>query len=139
MPLRVLFVGLAAAALSTVAVGAPRASAPVAVEVARTSALDHTPPHVVALKSGGHRGTKIRLLYRVTDASGRSSEKVTVFAGRRVLTKSRWAPFGPARGKLYYFDFPTSASMSGTYTFCVQSRDPSGNVSKPSCARLVLS
>jgi hypothetical protein len=60
-------------------------------------------------------------------------------ATARVLTKSGWAPFGPARGKLYCFDFPTSASMSGTYTFCVQSRDPNRNVSKPSCAQLVLS
>jgi hypothetical protein len=135
MPLRALVFGLAAAALCAVAPAALRASTPLEV----TRRLDHAPPHVVALKSGGHRGTKIRLLYRVTDASGRSSEKVTVFAGRRVLTRSRWAPFGPARGKLYYFEFPTSASMSGTYTFCVQSRDPSGNVSKPSCARLVLS
>lgn len=100
---------------------------------------DRTAPHVTAIKSGGYRGTNIRLLYRVTDDSGRSSERVSVLAGSRVVTKSGWAAFGPADGKLYFFDFPAPASMSGTYTFCVQSRDPSGNVAKPSCAPVVLS
>ena len=39
------------------------------------------PPRVQAIRSGGSRGTNIRLLYRVTDDSGRSSEKVAVFSG----------------------------------------------------------
>jgi hypothetical protein len=105
----------------------------------RTKGPDRTPPRVQAIKSGGYRGTTIRLLYRVADDSGRSSDKVAVLSGSRVVTQSGWAPFGPANGKAYYFDFPAPASMAGTYTFCVQSRDPSGNVSKPSCAPLVLS
>ncbi len=102
------------------------------------SGSDRTPPRVVAVRSGGYRGTNIRLLYRVTDDSGRSSDRVAVLSGTRVLTKSSWNAYGPANGKLYFFDFPAPASMSGTYSFCVQSRDPSGNVSKPSCAPLVL-
>jgi len=105
---------------------------------AKTGRSDRTPPHVVALKSGGNRGTNIRLVYRVSDASGRSSERVAVYAGTRLLTESGWAPFGPSTGKAYFFDFPSSPSMSGTYTFCVTSRDPSGNVSKPSCAPLLV-
>ncbi len=104
----------------------------------RAPSADRTAPRVVALKSGGTRGTTIRLFYRVSDNSGRSSDKIAVYAGNRVLTQSGWAPFGPANGKAYYFDFPSSTSMSGDYTFCVQSRDPSGNVSKPACALLVV-
>jgi hypothetical protein len=99
---------------------------------------DRVAPRVQAIKSGGYRGTDIRLLYRVTDNSGRSSDKVAVYAGNKLLTKSGWNAFGPANGKLYFFDFPAPASMIGSYTFCVESRDPSGNVSKPSCAPLVL-
>jgi hypothetical protein len=99
---------------------------------------DRTPPRVSALKSGGTRGTNIRLVYRVTDNSGRSSDRIVVYAGGRVLTQSGWAPFGPANGKAYFFDFPSSASMSGTYSFCVTSKDPSGNVSRPSCAPLII-
>ena len=99
---------------------------------------DRTPPRVQALRSGGTRGTNIRLVYRVTDDSGRSSDRITVYAGSRVLTQSGWAPFGPANGKAYYFDFPSSASMAGTYRFCVTSKDPSGNVGRPSCAPLIV-
>src|SRR4051794_832360 len=99
---------------------------------------DRTPPRVQALRSGGTRGTNIRLVSRVTDDSGRSSDRITVYAGSRVLTQSGWAPFGPANGKAYYFDFPSSASMAGTYRFCVTSKDPSGNVSRPSCAPLIV-
>lgn len=94
---------------------------------------DRTAPAVRALPSGGYGGTTIRLLYRVSDASGRSSERVAVYSGDRVLTKSGWAAFGPAAGKTYYFDFPAPSSLSGRYRFCVQSRDPSGNVSAASC------
>jgi hypothetical protein len=99
---------------------------------------DRTAPRVQALKSGGTRGTNIRLVYRVSDNSGRSSDRIAVYAGSRVLTKSGWAPFGPANGKAYFFDFPSSASMGGTYSFCVTSKDPSGNVSRPSCAALII-
>ncbi len=99
---------------------------------------DRTPPRVTAVKSAGYRRTDVRLLYRVTDDSGRSSEKVAVLAGSRVVTQSGWAPYGPSNGKLYFFDFPAPASMTGTYRFCVQSRDPCGNVSKASCAPVVL-
>lgn len=137
--------GLTAAILSLVgrAAGVAVPAAPAAPAAPSRpsggSRADRTPPRVQAIKSGGFHGTNIRLLYRVTDNSGRSSDKVGVFAGKRLLTKSGWNAFGPANGKLYYFDFPAPASMSGTYTFCVQSRDPSGNVSKPSCAPVVLS
>lgn len=103
------------------------------------SSADRAAPRVAAVRSAGYRGTNVRLYYRVTDNSGRSSDKVGVFSGNRLLTKSGWNAFGPAQGKLYFFDFPAPASMAGTYTFCVQSRDPSGNVSKPSCAPVVLS
>ena len=102
------------------------------------SSGDRTPPSVTALRSGGYSGTTIRLLYRVRDNSGRSSDKISVLTGRRVLTQSGWAPFGPATGKAYYFDFPASSSMHGSYSFCVQSKDPAGNVSRPSCAPLFI-
>lgn len=119
--------------LVTRAVGSPaRAPAPRPQPQASGDA-DRTAPKVQALPSGGARGTNIRLLYRVTDAGGRSSERVAVYSGSRVLTKSGWVQFGPATGKIYYFDFPAPSSMSGTYRFCVQSRDPAGNVSPLSC------
>jgi hypothetical protein len=99
---------------------------------------DRTPPRVRALRSGGYSGRTIRLLYRVSDNSGRSSDKISVLSAGRVVTQSGWAPFGPATGKAYYFDFPASSSMHGSYSFCVQSKDPSGNVSRPSCAPLFI-
>jgi hypothetical protein len=100
---------------------------------------DTTPPTLHALPSSGSRGTLIRLLYRVKDASGRSSERVWVYQGSSVLTKSGWATFGPATGATYYFDFPAPSSVTGTLRFCVQSRDPLGNVSARSCAAVTVS
>jgi hypothetical protein len=99
---------------------------------------DRVAPVVKALRSGGYSGTTIRLLYRVRDNSGRSSDKISVLSAGRILSQSRWAPYGPATGKAYYFDFPASSSMHGSYSFCVQSKDPSGNVSRPSCAPLFI-
>ncbi len=104
-----------------------------AVAPSSVGGADRTPPRVEALPSRGERGERIRLLYRVKDDSGRSSERVAVYSGGRVLTRSGWAQFGPATGRTYYFDFPAPSSMSGRYRFCVESRDPSGNISQPSC------
>lgn len=99
---------------------------------------DRDPPEVQALASSGYGGTTIQLQYRVKDASGRSSERVTVYDGSRVLTKSGWVAFGPATGAIYYFGFPTTSSLAGTFRWCVQARDPFGNVSKWSCATVTV-
>jgi hypothetical protein len=133
--------GLTAAIISSVSRAAGvKAPAPSSKPGPRSGGggADRVPPQVVAIKSLGYRGTNVRLLYRVTDNSGRSSDKVGVFAGGKLLTRSGWNAFGPANGKLYFFDFPAPASMAGAYTFCVQSRDPSGNISKASCAPVIL-
>jgi hypothetical protein len=128
------------AVVAVAAVGAAAAALPRTASQSgkKAGGVDQTPPRVHALRSTGEPGTTVRLLYRVTDESGRSSEKVAVRSGSRIVSQSGWAPFGPATGKLYYFEFPAPAGMSGTYGFCVRSRDPSGNLGKPSCAALIL-
>jgi hypothetical protein len=134
MGARALLAVLFVASLAAAAVALSRSATQLGEE---SAAADGTPPRVHALRSSGKPGTKVRLLYRVTDEGGRSSEKVAVRSGSRILSESGWADFGPAEGKVYYFEFPAPQAMSGTNTFCVQSRDPSGNVSKPSCASLI--
>jgi hypothetical protein len=99
---------------------------------------DTTPPSVHALPSRGASGTIVHLFYRVKDDSGRSTERVAVYRGATLLTKSEWAGLGPATGARYYFDFPVPSGVSGTLRFCVQSRDPSGNVSARSCAPVTI-
>jgi hypothetical protein len=132
-------VGAIASLLERIVKEAPRTTTrPKTVQPKTGTRADTAPPTVRALPSTGSRGTIIRLLYRVRDASGRSSERVTVYRGGRVLTKSGWAAFGPATGATYYFDFPAPSNVAGTLRFCVQSRDPLGNVSSRSCAAVTV-
>jgi Mg-chelatase subunit ChlD len=132
-------VGAIASLLERIVSEAPRTtSRPKTPRPKTGTGADTTPPSVHALPSRGARGTVIRLLYRVKDGSGRSSERVTVYRGATVLTKSGWASFGPATGATYYFDFPAPSTLTGTLRFCVQSRDPSGNVSARSCAAVTV-
>jgi Mg-chelatase subunit ChlD len=134
-------VGAIASLLERIVSEAPRTTTrprPKAPQPKTGTGIDRTAPSVHALPSRGARGTIIRLLYRVKDASGRSSERVTVYRGGTVLTKVGWAPFGPATGATYYFDFPAPSSLTGTLRFCVQSRDPSGNISTRSCAAVTV-
>ena len=97
---------------------------------------DRTPPRVAAVKSGGYRRHEHPAVYRVSDNSGRSSDKVGVFAATRLLTKSGCNPFGPANGKALLLRLPGPREHGGDVRVLRPSRDPSGNVSRPSCAPL---
>lgn len=97
---------------------------------------DTAAPAVKALASRGRRGTTIQLRYTVTDDSRESSEKVTLYRAGKTLTSSGWTKLGPARGKIYFLNFRPQQSLTGTFRFCVRSRDRALNTSAPSCATL---
>jgi hypothetical protein len=108
----------------------------VSVTFARNA--DQAAPRVTALPSTGARGQMARLRYRVRDASGRSREWAAVFRGKRRLTTVR-GPLDEADPSVLYsflrWRVPRSLAP-GTLRFCVTAQDPTGNRSKPSCARL---
>jgi hypothetical protein len=108
----------------------------VSVTFARNA--DQVAPRVTALPSTGARGQLARLRYRVRDASGRSREWANVFRLKRRLATVR-GPLDEADPRVLYsflrWRVPRSITP-GTLRFCVTAQDPTGNRSKPSCARL---
>jgi hypothetical protein len=98
---------------------------------------DTTPPRVQALVSTGRRGGTVKLRYTVTDDSGQSADTLRVFRGRAAIARLSTG-LGPASSAYVYFVRWHAPRRRGAYRFCVQSRDPSGNVSRPSCARIRL-
>jgi uncharacterized repeat protein (TIGR01451 family) len=101
-------------------------------------ARDTSPPRVKALPSSGRRGKTMRIRYRVSDDSGMSKERVTVFRARRLLAMIA-SPLDRAEaGTLYYYvkwRVP-GALTKGRLRACVRATDPAGNRSKTSCAAL---
>jgi hypothetical protein len=108
--------------------------------VAATFALpsDHVAPRVKALPSTGTAGSTVRLRYRVSDAGGRSRETAIVYADRRRLVTLRGSQHPIEPGTLYYF-IPWRNAVAAATRFCITSRDPTGNVSRSSCAALRIS
>lgn len=96
---------------------------------------DPTSPRVTALASVGERGKIARLRYRVVEASDRSREIATVFRGSRRLATITGVWHAVEPDTLFYF-LSWRSPVSGDLRFCVSSTDPTGNRSKPSCARL---
>jgi len=100
---------------------------------------DTKAPVVKALASSGKAGTKVKLRYRVSDASGKTADEIKVYNGTKVVGSGK-TKLGPAvAGKVYSVTWTPLASLAGrTLRFCVRSRDPSGNVSGWSCAQVKL-
>lgn len=110
----------------------------VAAEFATSS--DRIAPRVRALASDGQRQDGVRLRYKVVEAGRSSREVAVVYSGRKKLAtiSGRMDALDPD----VLFDFlvwrPRSSIRPGVYRFCVTSLDPSGNVSRPSCAAVRL-
>jgi hypothetical protein len=74
----------------------------------------------------------IRLRYRVHDNGGRTSERVRVYRGKKVL-KTFLRPLRTTDAAVAYwvtYSFPARAA----YRFCVRATDAAGNSSPPRCA-----
>jgi Subtilase family len=102
---------------------------------------DRVRPTVRALVATGVRGGTVRLRYRVFDNSRVTRELVTVYRGRTQRVKriaTRYAQTGP-RGKVYFVRWKAPRrARAGSWRFCVQAFDRTGNKSRVSCARIKL-
>ena len=98
-------------------------------------AADRVAPRVRALESTGRAGTRVRLRYRVTDASGRTREWATISAAGRRLGAAQAAFHAHDPDALHYVVFwrASRATGPGRYRFCVRSADAAGNAAQ-SCA-----
>jgi serine protease AprX len=97
---------------------------------------DRQAPLVKALMSAGRRGALVKLLYRVTETSGRAQERIRVFRGTR-LVRTRFTSLARREvGRTYYVYW--RAPRTGRYRFCVRATDAAGNTSAASCAAIRL-
>jgi Ca2+-binding RTX toxin-like protein len=111
--------------------------------VGNWSSTDHYGPFLVdgerprarALSATGRAGTQIRLRYRTADNTGLTRERITVVrAGSVVAAWSR--PLAAARWSTIQSVLWTPRSR-GSYSFCVQARDPAGNT-RSDCAPVTV-
>lgn len=101
---------------------------------------DSSAPVVHALPSRGEAGERVAFRFTATDDSGETSERLTIYDRQKGPAHSAWTKFSPSvQGKIYGFNVQADKEDVGTTRFCVEAKDRSGNVSKPSCAEMVIS
>lgn len=97
--------------------------------------VDGERPLVRSLEASGRVRKEIRLRYRTADNAGSTRERITVVrAGSVVATWSR--PLAAAQWSMIQSVLWTPRSK-GSYSFCVQARDPAGNT-RSDCAPLIV-
>jgi hypothetical protein len=96
--------------------------------------IDGTAPRARALSSSGRVNRVVRLKYRVSDNSGKTREKITVFRNRVKVRTIRTGMSTSTAGVTYWVGF-RPGSTDG-YRFCVQAWDRAGNRSRLDCAGL---
>jgi thermitase len=96
------------------------------------STRDTTPPVVHVYAASGRRHTSVRLRYRVYDNGGRTSERVLVYRGKKVL-KTFSRPLRTTDATVAYWATYTFR-VRAAYRFCVRATDASHNASALRCA-----
>jgi von Willebrand factor type A domain len=98
-------------------------------------AVDTVKPAAKARASKGVRGKPVKLLYTVSDNSGLTKERITVYRKTRVvfqgLTKL-------AKGPSKTFLWRPRGGLTGTLRFSVRAVDAAGNMSPPSYATVTI-
>ena len=121
-----------ARALATAVPTAPPAGPPPPPPPPPAGTRDTTAPVVHVYAASGRRRKPVRLRYRVQDTSGRTSERLVVYRGKKVL-KTFTRPLRTTDAAVPYwvvYSFPARAA----YRFCVRATDASHNASALRCA-----
>ncbi len=101
------------------------------------STRDVTPPVVHVYAASGRRHKPVRLRYRVQDDGGRTSERVLVYRGTKLL-KTFIRPLRTTDAAVAYwvtYSFPRRA----TYRYCVRATDGARHASVLRCAKVRVS
>jgi hypothetical protein len=110
----------------------PRAPAPPAMPVPKTP--DTVPPFVRAYPVTGRRGRMVKLTYRVRDNSGDTTEQVSIYRGRTLVTRID-RTLRPTEDTVVYWVPWRSPRQRLLGRFCVRAADGAANAST-SCASL---
>ena len=98
-----------------------------------------TPPHVHALASSGKAGKLVHLRFTVSDNSGATREKVTVYSRSIVTKRIATALAAKKAGTVYSVAWRVPAKPKRPLKFCVVALDAAKNTSAQSCARITVS
>jgi hypothetical protein len=109
-------------------------------DLTRVGGTDTVRPTARALPSSGRSGARVKLRFRSSDDSGKTSVQVVVYQGSKLLESGTTSM--AFRGyKLDLIDavvwYPPS-SLKGRFRFCVTAIDPAGNRSVRSCSVVAL-
>ena len=101
--------------------------------------LDVAAPTVKALRTTGRAGNYVGIRYRLRDDSGSTRERVRVFRPNGRLLWSYETELAPSQaGRVYWVPWQAPRGVGLKLRFCVRAWDEAGNVSRRSCAPLVL-
>jgi serine protease AprX len=119
----------------TATAGGGSASATSAATAVVARGTDDEAPVVRAIASAGRRGRSVKLFYRVSELSGRTSERIRVYRAGRVL-RTLTTPLSLRETGRTYYVFWRAPRRAMRLRFCVQAWDAARNASAVSCAPL---
>jgi hypothetical protein len=96
---------------------------------------DDEAPVVRAIASSGRRGRTVKLFYRVSEASGKTSERVRVYRRGRVL-RALATPIARREAGRSHYVYWRAPRRPMRLRFCVRAWDAARNASALSCAPL---
>jgi hypothetical protein len=98
---------------------------------------DVHPPVVHAYAASGRRRQPVKLVWSITDDSGRGDVDISVYNGKKRIAFSPARPYAlGTRATTWYIKYLIPRNAPRLLTWCVQGVDPSGNRSARRCARL---
>jgi hypothetical protein len=105
--------------------------------VAMPPARDIRGPTLRVFAAKGRRGKIVRLRYRVSDNSGETTERISVYRRKHVLRRYT-RPLRTTGSAVAYWINWHAPRKAGTYRFCVRATDRSGNQTRLLCAKITL-
>jgi hypothetical protein len=122
--------------------GLTRAAAQAVTALAHAGALvytDTSKPSIHPSIESGRSGRPLKLLYQAYDDSGRAAVVLSVLDGSRRVALFKVPVRAAVPGVMYSVTWRVPADAPhGQLAYCARATDPSGNRSRPVCAKLTI-
>jgi subtilisin family serine protease len=102
------------------------------------SLADREPPEAKALATRGEAGRLVKLLSKVSDDSGEVRLREQILRGGKVIVTLRTGFMTVESERTIGVDWRPKAGLEGPLRHCVQATDRAGNVSRRTCAPVIL-
>ena len=94
------------------------------------------PPVVKAIGTTGHKGSTVKLPFKLTYLGAGTSEQITISKGKTLVRLIKGSYSAVKSGATYFFTINLAGLAKGTYQYCVVSTDNYSRKSNKSCAPL---